>query len=256
MQLITPRRPQPYGGSLITGTMLGACFVAVGLGLALLAFKTSLVAGMVPGSRTATTQAGLVFLAWALVFIACAGLLFAGTNRLAAVAATVRIRRRRRSPVVAALGSLPADVTVATDVIPVDGRPIPELVIGPFGIAVIHELGRRDAIRQVGTSWERRTRAGWAPAEHPLDAAERDAERVRHWLTTGDLDFVVRVHAALITADPSMLRSPLCAVITEAQIPDWIASLPRQRTLSEGRRQQIVARVRGAVATDGQRRAR
>lgn len=253
MQLITPQRPQPYVGSLIAGTMLGACFVAVGLGLAFLALETSLLAGLVP----TTTQVGLVLVVWALVLVAGASLLLAGTNRLAAIAATIRIRRRRRSPVVAALGALPADVTVATDVVPIDGRPIPELVIGPFGVAVIHELGRRDAIRQVGTSWERRTRDGWLPTEHPLDAAERDAERVRHWLTTtGDLDFVVRVHAALITADPSMLRSPLCAVITEAQIPDWIAALPRQRTLTEGRRQHVVARVRGAVATDGPRRAR
>ena len=39
-----------------------------------------------------------------------------------------------------------------------------------------------------------------------------DAERVRHWLNHGDLDFVVRVYAGLVTTDPSMLRSPLCAV--------------------------------------------
>ena len=50
-----------------------------------------------------------------------------------------------------------------------------------------------------------------------------------------------------------MLRSPLCAVITEAQIPAWIAALPRQRSLTEGRRQQVVARVRGAVASGGAR---
>ncbi len=104
-----------------------------------------------------------------------------------------------------------------------------------------------------GHRGSRRTPDGWAPTEHPLDRAERDAERVRFWLTHGDLDFIVRVHAALITADASMLRSPLCAVITEAQIPAWIAALPRQRTLTEGRRQQLVARVRAAVPTGGTR---
>ena len=248
MQLITPHRPQPHSGSLVAGTLLGAISIAGGLALAFVALDTQVAARLLPGWRMALPPVGTALLVWALVLVAGACLLLAGTNRLAEVAATVRVRRRRRSPVVAALGSLPADVTVATDVVPADGRPIPELVIGPFGVAVIHELGRREVIRQVGTSWERRTRDRWGPTEHPLDAAERDAERVRHWLTTGDLDFVVRVHAALVTADPSMLRSPLCAVITAAQIPDWIAALPRQRTLTEGRRQQIVARVRGAVA--------
>ncbi len=45
----------------------------------------------------------------------------------------------------------------------------------------------------------------------------RDAERVRHWLGDGDLDFVVRVYAALVTADASMPRSASCAVITADQ---------------------------------------
>ena len=48
------------------------------------------------------------------------------------------------------LSSLPEDVMVATDVMPNDGRPIPELVVGPFGVAVVHELGPREAIRRVG----------------------------------------------------------------------------------------------------------
>ncbi len=251
MQLITPTRPHRQAGSLVVGTVLGGCFVAAGLSLALLALDTPVVASLIPGARTDTLQ---VLLIWALAMIAGGALLVAGTNRLAIIAAAVRSEPRRRSPVVAALGSLPPDVVVATDVVPTEGRPIPELVIGPFGVAVIHELGGRDVIRQVGTLWERKTREGWIPTEHPLDKAERDAERVRHWLTHGDLDFIVRVHAALITADASMLRSPLCAVITEAQIPAWIAALPRQRSLTDGRRQQIVARVRAAVPDEDARR--
>ena len=221
--------------------------MAAGLSLAFLALETPVVSSLIPGARPNTLQ---VLLIWALAMIAGGSLLVSGTNRLAVIAAAIRSEPRRHSPVVAALGSLPPDVVVATDVVPTEGRPIPELVIGPFGVAVIHELGRSDTIRQVGTAWERKTREGWIPTEHPLDKAERDAERVRHWLTHGDLDFIVRVHAALITADASMLRSPLCAVITEAQIPAWIAALPRQRSLTDGRRQQIVARVRAAVPSE------
>ncbi len=252
MQLITPTRPQRQSGSLVIGTLLGGAFVAAGLSMSFLALGTPVVSSLIPGSRSGTV---VVLAVWALAVIAGGALLVAGTNRLAIIAAAVRPgAKRRRSPVVAALGSLPPDVFVATDVVPTAGRPIPELVIGPFGVAVIHELGRRDAIRQIGTAWERRTREGWVPAEHPLDAAERDAERVRHWLTHGDLDFIVRVHAALITPDTSMLRSPLCAVITEAQIPAWIAALPRQRSLSEGRLQQVVTRIRAAVPNEATRR--
>ena len=47
-----------------------------------------------------------------------------------------------------------------------------------------------------------------------------------------------------------MLRSPLCAVIREEQIPDWIAALPRQRSLSEGRRAYLLTRFREAVTSE------
>ena len=250
MRLITPPHARPRVGFLVVGTILAGCLVAAGLGLAFLMLETSLA----PGSRSGTLRGAMAPLIWALALLAGGAFLVAATSRLAVIAATRRSGRRGRSPMAAALGSMPPDVVVATDVVPTEGRPIPELVVGPFGVAVIHELGRSDVIRQIGTSWERRTRDGWILTEHPLDRAERDAERVRHWLAHGDLDFVVRVHAALITADPSMLRSPLCAVITETRIPDWIAALPRQRSLTVGRRQQVAARVRGAVATGDTRR--
>jgi type IV secretory pathway protease TraF len=256
MQLITPSRSDRHVRSQIVGTVVGACLVAAGLSLAFATLQTPLVTTLVPASRTGTTQAVVAFLIGALAVIAGASLLVAGTSRLASIIATLRGRPRRRSPVVAALGTLPPDLVVATDVVPTPGRPIPELVVGPFGVAVIHELGGRSVIRQIGTTWERRTRDGWVPTEHPLDRAERDAERVRHWLTHGDLDFVVRVHAALITPDASMMRSPLCAVITERQIPAWLAALPSQRSLTEGRRQQVAARVRAAVPTTSESNGR
>ena len=124
------------------------------------------------------------------------------------------------------LSTLPDDVVVATDVVPDDGRPIPELVVGPFGVAIVHELGSPDAIRRVGSTWEMRDPRGWEPTESPLDRVNRDVERVRHWMTNGDLDFVVHVYAALVTDDPSIPRSSLCAVITADQIPAWFAALP------------------------------
>lgn len=254
MQSMTPLQPHRHLGSLVVGTVLGASLVAAGLGLAFLAIDTPFVSGLVPASRPGSYQLSTALIVWTLAIIAGAALFFAGTNRLAMTVAAVRSRSRRRSPVVQALAALSADVFVATGVVPRDGRPIPELVIGSFGVAVVHEMGARDLIRQVGRSWEARTADGWVPTEHPLDRVARDADRVRHWLTHGDLDFVVRVHAALVTPDSSLPRSPLCAVITADQIPAWIAALPRQRSLSAGRRDRLLARVREAVAAEDSRR--
>jgi hypothetical protein len=86
----------------------------------------------------------------------------------------------------------------------------------------------------------------------------RDAERIRHWLVNGDLDYVVRVYAALVTTDATISRSPLCAVINEDQIPAWLAALPRQRSFSAGRQNHLLSRVRavGAAAGEASRRVR
>jgi hypothetical protein len=252
MQSITPPRADRRAGSFIVGTVLGGCLVAAGLGLAFLTLETPMASSLGSGSRPGSPPIAPVI--WALALVAGGALLVAGTNRLAAVAAGLRSGGRGQSPLAATLAALPPDVIAVSDVVPTEGRPIPHVVVGPFGVAVLHELGGSAVARQVGTSWERKTREGWVPTEHPLDRAERDADRVRHWLNHGDLDFVVRVYAALITADPSMLRSPLCAVITEDRIPDWIAALPPQRSLTEGRRQQIASRILAAVPTGATRR--
>src|SRR4029079_18312388 len=91
----------------------------------------------------------------------------------------------------------------------------------------VQDLEGSDRLRQTGMSWGMRTRDGWVPTEHPLDRVAREAERVRHWLTHGDLDYVVRVYAALVTPDTTIARTPACAVITDGQIPHWLAALPQ-----------------------------
>lgn len=253
MQSVTSLPTRRHVGSLVGGTVVGASLVAAGLGLAFLIIDTPLVARLVPASLTGSPGTATAPMIWILAIIAGAGLVISGTKRLASTVAAVRPRSQHRSPMVRALATLPQEVVVETEVVLEDGRPIPELVIGPFGVAVVHELGGHRVLRRVGQSWETRTRDGWVPTEHPLDVVERDAGRVRHWIAHSDLGFVVRVHAALVTVDPSMLRSPLCAVITEDQIPAWIAALPRQRTLSAGRREYLRARFRASVVEDAQR---
>lgn len=254
MQSIPRPRPDRHTGRLVWGTVAGACLVAVGLGLAFLVIETPLVARLMPGSRAGSSQFTSAMLVWALSLAAGAALLVSGTNRLAVTVASVRRRTAGRSPVMRAMGRLPDDIVVAAGVVPRDGRPIPELVIGPFGVAIVHELEGRDRLRLVGQMWETRTRDGWVPTEHPLELVARDAERVRYWLTHGDLDFVVRVYAALVTPDTTIQRSSLCAVISDDQIPAWLAALPRQRSFSAGRRNHLLTRIRESGAAEAPRR--
>jgi len=244
MQSISQPRLDRHLVHLVGETLLGAALAATGSSLAFLVIGTPIVSSLVRTTR-GESQVTIAILVWALSLIAGGALLVSGTNRLASTVASVRSRASRLSPVVRAMAHLPADVVVATGVIPQDGRPIPEVVVGPFGLAVVHAMESGDAIRRIGTSWEARTRGGWVPTEHPIDRAARDAERVRHWLTNGDLDFVVRVYAALVTPDTTVARSAVCAVITPDQIPAWIKALPRQRSLSAGRRHHLVAYVGG-----------
>ena len=254
MQSPSDSGPAGHVSRLVWGTLAGAGLVAVGLGLAFLVIATPLIARLVPSPLTGSSQVTPAMLVWALSLAAGTALLVAGTNRLAVTIASVRERAAGRSAVMRVMGRLPEDIVVAASVVPNDGRPIPELVIGPFGVAIVHELEGHNKLRQVGGGWEAHTRDGWVPTEPPLDVVARDADRVRFWLTHGDLDFVVRVYAALVTSDTRIARSATCAVISLDQIPDWLASLPRQRSFSAGRRNRLLARIRQAGATEAARR--
>lgn len=246
VQPIVPSRPARRSGSWLDGAMLGGGLVAAGFVLAFLTLETSLASRLVTGGAGARP---LPFgaIVWWLGLVAGAALLIGGTNRLAIVADAVRRSVRANSAVARALAGLPSDSVVVGGVVPHDGRPVPTLVVGPFGVAVVEELASGDRLRRVDASWQERTPDGWTVAEHPVDRTARDADRVRHWLTHGELGFVVRVYAALVTADATIPRSPLCAVISADQLGSWIEGLPGQRSLTEARRHRLVARARDAV---------
>jgi hypothetical protein len=256
MQLITPARQPQHLGALVGSTLSGTMLVLAGLVVAYLTVATPLVDVMVPAARAGSNQVAIGLAIWSFALIAGGALLTAGTSRLAAVAMRLRSGGRARTPVARVAGSLPADLVIATGVVPIDGRPIPELVIGPFGVAVVHEMAPSDRVRRVGDAWEIRLPEGWAPTEDPRDGAARDAERVRHWLTHGDLEFVVRVYGAVVTSETSLPRTPTCAVITEDQIAGWLEALPAQRSLNTGRQGRLASMVRSAVASREARRGR
>lgn len=244
MALITPHRRAPRLGMLIGGSVYGALLTAAGLGMAYLALATPLTSSLSANQLSGVGRMPIAMGIWALALIAGGALLLAGTNRLALTLARLKTGNGHRGPGARALTSVADEVVVVADVVPGQGRAIPEIAIGPFGAAVIHALPSSRKFRQMGASWEWRARDGWLPIENPLELATRDAERVRRWFSMADLDFVVHVHAALLVTDQSIPRSATCAVLTPDQLPAWIAALPRQRSLTTARRARL-----GGLAT-------
>jgi hypothetical protein len=192
--------------------------------------------------RPGPTQVALGVVAWAVALTAPACFVIVGSVRLAQ--AVEPLGRRRRPSVSSLAGTLSDQYVAATSVRLPEGRVIPELVIGPHGVAIFEELPPAAASRHAGGRWEVRLTDGhWIPLENPLDRAARDADRVRRWLATDDRDFVVKVYAAVIDPQVALPRTPTCAVITRDQVPAFLAALPPQRSLTPSRLQRIVEHV-------------
>ena len=250
MANITPHRRAPRLGTLVSGSVIGALLAAAGLGIAYLTLATPLVSQLSADRLAGADRTPIGLGIWALSLIAGGALLVAGTNRLAATLARLRAGDGRTGPAAQALAPMADEIAVVADVVPYEGRAIPELAIGPFGVAVIHALPAGRPYRQVGSSWEFRTRDGWVPMDNPLELANRDADQVRRWFTVADLDFVVRVYAALIVGDGSIPRSATCAVVTPEQLPAWVGALPHQRSLTAARQLRLRALATSPATPD------
>lgn len=232
---------------LLGGTVLGTILIVSGIVLAYVALATPVLRSVMPAGRFDPGQAVTAVTMWAIALVAPAGFVLVGANRLVRILAAVRGRLPRRSPALRALDGMPDDVIVAPDILLPDGRPVSELVIGPFGAAVVRELPPTVVTRIREGRWELRTRRGWIAIENPLERAARDAERVRRWLAHDDADFVVKAYAAVVGPEPSVVRTADCAVLTPEQLAPWIAGLPPQRSLTEGRRERLIEFVRAAA---------
>jgi len=232
--------------SVVGGGLGGTALIGAGVWLGYLAFSTSIVSRLMEAPRPGPTQVALAVAAWTVALVAPACFVILGSARL--IQAVEPLGRPRRRSVSALAGSLSDEYVAATRVLLPDGRIIPELVVGPHGIAIFEELPPAGAARTVGGRWEARLADGrWLPIENPFDRATRDADRVRRWLATDDRDFVVKVYAALVAPDLSLPRTATCAVITRDQVPAFLSSLPAQRPLTPSRRQRIVEQVHSAV---------
>jgi hypothetical protein len=248
MEVIQPARPaRPSLAPLLGGTILGTVLIVGGVVIAYAAIATPVLRSVIPEGRLNFGQAATGIAVWTIALVAPAGFVLLGTSRLVRILAAVRGRIPRRSTAMRLLDGVSDDVIVATGIALTDGRGVSDLVIGPFGAAVIRELPPAAVTRIREGRWELRTRRGWISLENPLERAGRDAERVRRWLAHDDADFIVKVYAAVIGPEPAITRTTECAVLAPDQVVPWINGLPPQRSLTEGRREQLAEFVRAAA---------
>ena len=250
MQVITSRhgrriRPVAFVSVLGSG-LVGATLLVSGFALGWLVFGTPVLRTFQAPLRATAGQTAVGVGAWIVALVLPAACVVVGLLRLDATTKALAGLRPRRSLLDKHRRALGNDYLVATDVELPDGRSVPELVIGPHGIAVLEVAPPARFTRHTEGRWEIHLDNGrWTPMESPLDRVSRDVDRVRRWLAEDERDFLVKVYGALITSEAGLARTPNCAVITSAQAADWVTSLPAQRTLTNGRLEQVIAHVTG-----------
>jgi membrane protein implicated in regulation of membrane protease activity len=219
-----------------------------GIFLAWLALATPVVGSLTPSAiRPGPMQLALGAAVWGVALVAPPSFAIVGALRLGRVLRAVSAKPKARA-VAKQAAMLGDEYVVAQDVGLPDGRVIKDLVIGPFGLAVVAELPAPIATRHQGSVWEFRRRDGrWMPYENPLERTARDGERVRGWFNAQERDFVVKVYSAVVSLDPSIARTAGCAVIAPDQIAAWLASLPPSRALTADRRLHVLDAVRTLI---------
>jgi hypothetical protein len=251
MQVISSRRGRPRPISVVGvlfGGLGGAILLVLGVVLGWFVFATPLLQGFSVPPRPSVGQMAIGAIVWTTAIVLPAALVIGGCVRLAVTTERLARFRARRGAATGLGRQLGAEYVVATDVLLPDGAVIPEVVIGPHGAAVIESAPPPSVTRHRGDRWEALFRdRGWLPMENPLDRASRDAERVRRWLASDDRDFVIHVHAALVTSEASLERSPTCATISRDQVAAWLLALPAQRSFTAIRREYVTGLVAARV---------
>jgi hypothetical protein len=246
--LVSQRAARPPLGAVFIGISVGTILLVGGISLAWLAFATPVLTGLTAGSvRPGPEQLAVGAAVWGVALVAPPSFAIVGALRLGRVARSLTARPAARA-VSRAGRALGDEYVAAANVRLPDGRIVRDLVLGPFGLAVINELPPVDVTRHTGLSWEiRRSDGRWVHFENPLERTSRDAERVRRWIASTERDFVVKVYAAAVTPDPAVTRSPGCAVLTADQVGAWLGSLPAARALTPDRRSELVQEIRAAL---------
>lgn len=244
------RAGQPTRVGVATALIVGTALVGTSLALLYLVFGENFVDRFMPTGRPTTYELVAGALAWTFALTAPAGFGLVGVARLITGYDRWRARRPRVTPAVRLRRAIGDDHVVATGVrLPDGSRVLPELVVGPFGAAIIEELPPVGAVMSRGVrSWEVRVGNGQIRTiENPLMLAAHDAERVRSWLAPEDGDHVLKVYAAVVGTDPRVERTSSVALIDPSQIAGWLATLPPQKSLDASRRDKLVKQIRAAL---------
>lgn len=253
MQVLASNRTRagrPTRLGVATALVAGTTLVATSAALLYLVFGENFVDRFMPTGRPTTYELVAGALAWTFALTAPAGFGLVGVARLVTGYDRWRARRPRVTPALRLRRAIGDDHVVATGVrLPDGSRVLPELVIGPFGAAIIEELPPVGAVMSRGVrSWEVRVGNGTIRTiENPLLLAAHDADRVRTWLSPEDAEHVLKVYAAVVGSDPRVERTPAVAHISHAQVAEWLQSLPPQKSLDAGRRDRIVKQIRAAL---------
>jgi hypothetical protein len=242
--MASSRAARPPIGAAIVGIAVGGILLVGGLFLAWIAFTTPVVSGLTATPvRPGPAQLAIGAAVWGIALVAPPCFAIVGALRLGHVARSLTVKPAARA-VTRSGADLGDEYVSAANVRLPDGRIVRDLVLGPFGLAVISELPAPRLTRHSGVSWEiRRSDGRWTHFENPLERAARDAERVRRWVASTDRDYVVKVYAAVVTADPTVTRTPACAVVTSDQIAAWLSSLPPARALNQDRRAELIEAI-------------
>lgn len=241
---------RPSRLAIYTALFVGTVSLAVGISLLYIVFGGAFMTRFMPAGRPSTYELIIGALAWTFALTAPAGFGIVGVARLATAYDRWRARRPRVTPAVKLSRAIGDDHIVATGVrVPGTTRPVPELVIGPFGAAVIEELPPAGAVMSRGIrTWEVRVGNGYIRTiDNPLERAAHDADFVRAWFTPDEGDISVKVYAAVVGIDQKVERTASCAYLAPSQIAEWLTSLPPQKSFDAGRRDRIVKEIREAL---------
>jgi len=234
------RRPRSAILPVVGLVAAGLAWLAIALVTAWLVFATPLLAGLVSldARGDGSPVVGSLVLALALTAPACFA--FLGLTRLAGAAGRVMGARPSLPPVARMAALLPPGCTVIPAIRLPDGRRIPDVVLGPHGIAFFERLPPAEASRRVGGRWEVRfADRSWRPIENPFERAARDGDRLRRHLEAAERDFVVRVQPAVIGDAAANERGDGCPPVALEEVPGWLAALPVQRGLTPERQAHV-----------------
>ena len=170
-----PRAPvarDPAWPPLRVSPSPGVAWLAIAGASAWLVFATPMLARLVALQSTGAAGPIVGAVVWGIALTAPACCAILGMARLRRGGPVVRSGRRAPTPVAAAGGPAPARLLVIPRIQLPDGRRIPDVVVGPHGVAFFEPLPPPAAVRRTGERWEVRfSDRRWRPIENPLQRA-------------------------------------------------------------------------------------